>query len=106
MKSIPKWLLVPPAVALPSVGTVALALVVGPGPVVVGVVGFVAVVGLDSLAVAESAGSPLPQAAAPARRRSVGMRAGRVEVIIVRPGGCAYIPENGGEPLGTADPGV
>jgi hypothetical protein len=82
---------VPPlAVPEPSVGVESLALaVVAVVAVVVGAVGFVGFVGFvgdDSLAVAESAGSPDPQARAPERRRSEGMRAGRVEVISVHPG--------------------
>jgi hypothetical protein len=82
---------VPPlAVPVPSVGVESVALaVVAVVAVVVGAVGFVGFVGFvgdDSLAVAESAGSPDPQARAPERRRSEGMRAGRVEVISVHPG--------------------
>ena len=55
------------------------------------------VIGDDSLAVAESAGSEEPQAAVPARRRSEGRRAARVDVISGRPGGeYATIPHNRG----------
>ena len=79
---------VPPVpVAEPPVGAVSVALValvsVGSVPVVIGVV---TVVGVASLALAEFAGSPVPQAAPPARRRSEGMMAGRVVVISGHPG--------------------
>jgi hypothetical protein len=81
---------VPPlAVPDPSVGTVPVALVlvaVVSVPIVVGVVAVVTLVTLASLAVAESAGSPVPHAEAPARRRSEGMMAGRVVVISGDPG--------------------